>query len=63
MKGSHIYNRMGNQKVFNSYLKMIKDYEIDTVKDLISNVTMEASDHPKYAQLMLAYNERLLKEV
>ena len=41
---------------------MIKTADMATVRDLITNITNQADDHPKYADIMEAYNLRLSSE-
>jgi hypothetical protein len=37
---------------------MIKTNDLDTVKALVGNITLEASDHPKYNAIVDAYASR-----
>jgi hypothetical protein len=62
MKDSHIYNRMNDTQVVKVYLHMIKENPIENVKHLVGNITLEASDHPRYPAIMTAYEARLMRE-
>lgn len=59
MKGTHIYERMSNPNVVKTYMNMIKTNDIELVKVLVGNITMEAGDHPKYPVIYAAYEDRL----
>lgn len=62
MKDSHIYNRMNDTKVVKVYLNMIRENALQDVKHLVGNITLEASDHPRYPAIMTAYEQRLMRE-
>jgi len=62
MKGSHLYERLSNPQAVKVYLGMIKSNDIDTVKNLVGNITLEASDHPRYPTIKAAYDDRMQAE-
>jgi len=53
-----LYVRMNNGRIFKSYIKMIKEYPEDIAKELMINLTSQALDHPKYAEVKQVYDER-----
>lgn len=62
MKGTHIYDRMSNPTVVKTYINMINKNDLENVKFLVGNITLEANDHPRYPAIMEAYNNRLIRE-
>lgn len=62
MKGSHIYERMNNPNVLKTYVGMINFLDLNTVKALVGNITLEANDHPRYSIIMEAYTARVQRE-
>lgn len=62
MKGSHIYERMNNSQVVKVYLHMIKNDDLNVVKALVGNITLEADDHPRYGAILSAFESRLIYE-
>jgi len=58
MKGTHLYERMNNSKVLTCYMNMINNSVEATAMELFANLTKEASDHPKYINIKLAYDKR-----
>lgn len=62
MKGTHIYDRMSNPTVVKTYINMINENDLENVKFLVGNITLEANDHPRYPAIMEAYNNRLIRE-
>jgi len=53
---------MNDTQVVKVYLHMIKENPIENVKHLVGNITLEASDHPRYPAIMTAYEQRLMRE-
>ena len=62
MKGTHLYERMSNPNVVKTYIHMINNNEIELVKALIGNLSMEADDHPRFPAIVEAYTNRLIRE-
>jgi hypothetical protein len=50
---------MNNPQVIRGYVQMIRNSEIEVVKDLRKNITEQANDHPKFEQLEQLFKERL----
>ena len=59
MKGTHLYERLSNPQAVKTYINMIKTNDIEIVKVLVGNITMEANDHPRYPTIYAAYEDRL----
>ena len=59
MKDSHLYQRLDNINAFKVYCTMFRTYELETVKEIYDNLTIQASDHPKYQTLKDIYEARL----
>lgn len=62
MKGKHLYERLSNPQAVKTYIGMINTNDIELVKVLVGNITMEADDHPRYPAIVAAYQDRLLRE-
>lgn len=62
MKGKHLYERLSNPQVVKTYIHMINNNDIELVKALVGNISMEADDHPRYPAIVEAYNNRLHRE-
>lgn len=62
MRGTHLYDRLSNPTVVKVYMNMINNNDLENVKYLIGNITLEANDHPRYNALLEAYNNRLQRE-
>jgi hypothetical protein len=59
MKDSHIYIRMNDPKVVKTYIKMIRELDIDTVNKLFDNIKEQANDHYRFSDIQAIYNDRL----
>lgn len=62
MKGSHLYERMNNPTAVKGYFTMIKTNDMEIVKALVGNLTLEANDHPRYPAILQAFQERMQSE-
>lgn len=62
MKDSHIYQRMNNPKVVKGYLNTILHKDLQLAQQLFGNITLVASDHPRYPAIVDAYQNRLNRE-
>lgn len=59
MKNKEIYQRLNNPNVVKVYANMIKTSPENVVRELRTNITEHADDHPKYQMLENMFKERL----
>lgn len=59
MKDTDIYNRMNDPKVVKTYIKMIRELDMDIVNQLYENIKQHASDHNRFKDIQAIYEHRL----
>jgi hypothetical protein len=55
----HLYDRLNNPFAVKALVNIIKSSDMETVEELYANITRDASNHPRYAAITQAYNERV----
>jgi len=50
---------MNDPKVVKTYIKMIRELDIDTVNKLFDNIKEQANDHYRFSDIQAIYNDRL----
>ena len=56
---THLYERLNNNNVAKVLLRMIENSELNVAKELFDNITEQAKNHPRYPNLLQAYQKRI----